>query len=276
MNSYFFIPGTRLHKIGVIQALKVTAIIIDLEDAVKGTERQSIIDTVIVDDTFKNYFFRVPLYDQNNQLLNLDIFDRLVNSGIKNFVLPKLYNKKDLLYITDKSKYKHLKFLLLIESPRFFLEIEDVLLYNRPKQITGIGLGSHDFMAEIGGVHHLKNLDYIRTQLLYLARATDITAIDIASMELKNAENFRNEMIDGFEKGYDAKFFIHPWQMELKNDLILYNQEDLDWALEVKSVLKSVGDRDEFNPIVIKGNIIEKPHILKMQKILDYFKYESK
>lgn len=274
MQSYFFVPGTRLHKIEDIQKLNVSQIIIDLEDAVKFSERKEILEQLKLNSNYKNFYVRIPLYNESEKI-NTFIFRELYQNGFRKFVFPKIQKSDDFDEMISENKYLDLQIILLVETTRFFLEVRDVLL-KYENIFSGIGIGSHDFMSEVGGVHNLQNLEYVRLQILYLARMIDIIAIDIASMELKNAENFKNEIIDGFEKGYEAKFFIHPWQMKLKNELILYNQEDLDWAIEVKNVLKSVGNKDEFNPIVIKGNIIEKPHILKMQKILDYYNYESK
>ena len=47
MDSYFFIPVTRLDKIPKIKNLQVSEIIIDLEDAVKYSERLQLLDYII-------------------------------------------------------------------------------------------------------------------------------------------------------------------------------------------------------------------------------------
>src|SRR5690606_35201677 len=128
--------------------------------------------------------------------------------------------------------------------------------------------------GEIGGVHDLKNLEYARQQLLYIARAIKISAIDIASMELSNASILEEEILDGVYKGYDAKFFIHPWQMNVFKSISLYSDQEIKWALNIQKEFNKVGSNEEFNPIVIEGQIIERPHLKKAKKIIKY--YESK
>lgn len=272
MESYFFVPGTRLHKIKDIQKLDVTQIIIDLEDAVKFSERGLILEQLINNAEYKNYYIRIPLYDQDEKLYML-IFKELYENGFRKFVFPKIQKATDFDLILNEGKYTDIKIILLIETTRFFLEVRDVLL-KYESLFSGIGIGSHDFMSEVGGVHDLNNLEYVRLHVLYLARMIDINAIDIVSMELNEQAIFQDEILDGFRKGYDAKFFIHPWQINMFKSIYLYSELELQWAIRVKEELLKVGSADEFNPIVIDNQIIERPHLKKAEKIIKY--YETK
>jgi len=221
---------------------------------------------------YQQYHIRVPLYDIN-QIPDISFFNELYESGFRKFIFPKIQKAEDVNIIFSGKQYNDLKIILLVETTQLFLEAKDVLL--KYKSIfTGVGLGSHDFMAEVGGVHDLKNLEYARLQILYLARMINIKAIDIASMELKDEHAYRNEIIDGFKKGYDAKFFIHPWQINLFKSISLYEDADLKWAEKVKKAIAEAGSTIEFNPVIIDGQIIERPHLAKAEKIIKY--YESK
>lgn len=272
MESYFFVPGTRLHKIPDIQKLNVSQIIIDLEDAVKFSEREQILEQLKTNADYKNFYVRVPLYDATEKIDTV-IFKELYEKGFRKFVFPKIQKSVDFDVIISQSNYTDLQIILLVETTRFFLEVKDVLL-KYENIFSGIGIGSHDFMAEVGGVHDLRNLEYVRLQILYLARMINIKAIDIASMELKQEENYKEEIIDGLRKGYDAKFFIHPWQIDIFKSISLYSREELNWARKVQNEFKIVGSKAEFNPVVIDGQIIERPHLNKAKKIIKY--YESK
>lgn len=272
MQSYFFVPGTRLHKIGDIQKLNVSEIIIDLEDAVKVSEREEILDQLISNEFYKNFYVRIPLYNELEKL-NISILIELYDNGFRKFVFPKIQKIADFEKIISEREFENLKIILLIETTRFFLEAKDILP-KYEKYFSGIGIGSHDFMAEVGGVHDLKNLEYVRLQILYLARMINIPAIDIASMELNGDKVYADEIMDGFRKGYDAKFFIHPWQVNVFKSVSLYSEDELNWARQVKEELNKVGGPGEFNPIVLNGQIIERPHLAKAEKIIKY--YETK
>lgn len=272
MESFFFVPGSRLHKIPEIQKLNVSQIIIDLEDAVKYSERQQILEQLISNSDFKNFYIRIPLYT-HSEIIDTAIFDVLYENGFRKFIFPKVQKATDFDLIISEKKDVNLEIILLVETTRFFLEVKEILL-KYDKIFTGIGIGSHDFMAEVGGLHTLSNLEYVRLQILYLARMINVKAIDIASMELQSAETLIEEIVDGLNKGYDAKFFIHPWQINVKQNVNLYTENDLIWARKVKEALNLVGNSGEFNPVVIDGQIIERPHLNKAEKIIQY--YESK
>lgn len=270
MDSYFFIPGNKLHKIEAIKALQVAEIIIDMEDAVKESSRVEILKNLVANDDLKQHYIRIPLYSFDEKI-DLRTLQELLNAGFQKFIFPKLNSLADFEIVLDSFKSKEIKIILLVETPLFFLQVQEVLTKYK-NYFSGIGIGSHDFMSVIGGIHNLKNIEYIRQHILYLARAFDITAIDIASMELNDKESFEHEIIDGFQKGYEAKFFIHPWQIEVHRGINFYNAEDHKWALLIKDELDKVGNPNEFNPVVINGQIIERPHLNKMKKILKHYK----
>lgn len=272
MESFFFIPGTRLYKIKDIQNLNVSQIIIDLEDAVKYSERKRILEQLISTTLYHEFYIRIPLYD-NSEQLNTSILQELYHSGFRKFVFPKIQNEADFDKIILEKKYTDLQIVLLIETSRLFLEAKEILLKHETL-FTGLGLGSHDFMSSIGGAHTLQNLEYVRLQILYLARMIHIKAIDIASMELKQDEIIKYEILDSLQKGYDAKFFIHPWQINLFKSISLYTDTELQWAKKIKNQLAKAGGKNEFNPVVIDGQIIERPHLAKAEKIINY--YEGK
>ncbi|MHA6697193.1 aldolase/citrate lyase family protein [Chryseobacterium sp. A321] len=272
MDSYFFVPGTKLHKIADIEKLGISKIIIDLEDAVKVSEREEILKNIKTDPLYQSFYVRVPLYDETEKL-NTSILTNLYSEGFRKFVFPKIQKASDFERIISERDYLNLQVILLIENARFFFEVKDVLI-KYEFCFSGIGIGSHDFMAEIGGVHDLKNLEYVRQKILYLARMINIQAIDIASMELRAESLLEEEIKDGIYKGYDAKFFIHPWQIQLFKSISLYSDDELSWALKVETEYGKVANQAEFNPVIIDGQIIERPHLRKAMKIIRY--YETK
>ncbi len=272
MESYFFIPGTKLRKYRDIQKLNLSQIIIDLEDSVKVSDRNQILRELISTNDFKDLYVRIPLYTVTGDI-DTSFFINLYKNGFRKFIFPKIQQGEDFNKVISENIFEGLQIVLLVETPRFFLEVQEVLLANN-NVFSGIGIGSHDFMAEIGGVHDLKNLEYVRQHILYLARMINIKAIDIASMELVNFSSLKEEILDGLHKGYDAKFFIHPWQMSVFKSISLYSEQEIKWALNVQNELNKVKSEEEFNPIVVDGQVVERPHLNKAKKIIEY--YESK
>src|SRR5699024_9351984 len=107
MESYFFVPGTRLHKIKDIQRLNVSQIIIDLEDAVKFSERRQIIEQLKSNLEYKKIYVRVPLYNEKMEL-ETSFFKELYDYGYKKFVFPKIQKASDFYKIISEKKYADL------------------------------------------------------------------------------------------------------------------------------------------------------------------------
>jgi citrate lyase beta subunit len=271
IDSYFFIPGDKKKFINGMYELNADFFVVDLEDSVSKNNKKTALKEVINLEVKGNTFVRIPFFDECYSRKELK---KLVKHFEGRIVIPKLKNKADLekviTLISDNYLYK---IIILVENTTCFIHLKDILS-EFTKHIYGVGFGSHDFMAEIGGVHDLKNLEYARQHILYLARMSNINAIDIASMELNNRSSLEQEILDGVQKGYDAKFFIHPWQIEVFKSLNIYSPEDYNWAVKVQNAFEKAGSAEEFNPVIIEGQVVERPHLNKAKKIIQY--YESK
>lgn len=278
MRSYFFIPGDKYKNISLIRQQRLDEIIIDLEDAVRGSDRAGIIAELKEDPESRELWIRVPLRTSFEQPLNVDICLQLLNEGFTKFVLPKLRSEVELkeLLAAGGDVMDGIQYILLIEHPQLLLELDGLAL-STPLGLKGIGLGSHDMMSLVGGKHVLKNLQYPRQKVLYAAKAAGLEAIDIASMELRDQLQFEEELKDGFDKGYDAKFLIHPWQLNLFNRFEYYSEEEIAWARQVVEAYSRVKGNEEFAPVIIGNEVIERPHLKRALMIIEKTKsYGSK
>ena len=137
--------------------------------------------------------------------------------------------------------------------------------------ITGITLGSHDYTNVVGMKHTTHYLYFARNYVLNVAKAFDLMAIDIASMNINDDEEFSNECLDAFNMGYDAKFVLHPQQLEVLKKTEYFNQEEVESALEIYEEIKTV-DLDQFSVIKLNGKLYEKPHLKRIMKIVEWNK----
>lgn len=272
MESYFFVPASKIDKIGELKKQQINNFIIDFEDAIKASQRDAFFWELEHLEGAKNCFYRVPLHNLlKTDELDLTLINRFIEKGFSKFVFPKINSINQLDQVFEALNSDTLKIILLIESPRLYLELQSNI-FKYSKKLIGIALGSHDFMSVVGGKHTLKNLEIVRQNILYLGKSCDIISIDIASMDVKDEESFKNEVVDGFNKGYDAKFIIHPKQNEIMNNIQFYSEEEYSQALKIKEELSKIKNKKEFNPVVIDGQIIEQPHINRAEKILKKYK----
>ena len=272
MESYFFVPASKIKKIKELRELNINTFIVDFEDSIKASQRDDLFLDLIRLEISKDYYYRVPLHDLNMaDDLDLRLISKFIKYGFKKFVFPKISSTVQLERILKSLNVDDLEIILLVEMPRFYLELQSTI-FKYSKNLTGIGLGSHDFMSVVGGKHTLKNLEVVRQNILYLAKSCNLNSIDIASMDINNEVSFKNEVIDGFNKGYDAKFIIHPKQFKIINSIQFYSEKEYQQALKIEEELSKLENKKEFNPIVLDGKIIEQPHINRAKQILKNYK----
>lgn len=268
MQSYFFIPASRLDNFTKIKKSKPNFVIIDFEDAIIEKDIDIYFKELHHIKDYQSYWYRLPIRNDFHNDIDLKYIRKFIDKGINLIVLPKLKSAAELRGICEE--FQDIKFIVLIEHPKLLLEMRFALMmdnYKNLKNIIGLALGSHDLTTFLNAKHEEEQLDYPRKELLYLAKAYDFVAIDIASMEIFDQEKFNREVKNGIDNGYDAKFIIHPKQLEwLKTNK--QNEKDTFWAKNVLSKLPQDYNGEDFAPFVFNKEVIEKPHAIKALEIL--------
>ena len=268
MKSYFFIPASRLRKLADIQQSSADEIIIDFEDAILNSDLETYFKEIKSMDNIDSFWFRIPLRNDFEDHLDLDYIRRFQQIGVQKMVIPKIKSSNELIKIAEQ--FKTIRFIILIEHPRLLLQIRDTFMHH-PKileSIYGIGMGSHDLMTFLNAKHTQEQLDYPRKEVLYLAKAYNLQAIDIASMDLFNKELFNEEVIYAKNNGYDAKFIIHPRQLDWMKEETVGDQELLRWAERIVYHLPDNYNGGSIEPFILNEEVIEKPHVLRALDII--------
>jgi citrate lyase beta subunit len=278
LNSYFFIPANNKKYIVKADELDVHSIVFDLEDAIGPSEIEDSIENLRGIKIAKNYYVRLSFFANENYELNEKIFSKLLAIGFRGFVIPKFRSVKQIhvlnSYLKSAGLAKHeVRFILLVEHPAGLFELIPVLkegLIN----FVGIALGSHDYADALGMKHTLQNLYFGRQFILNLAKAFEIDAIDIVSLETTDYSLFDNECLDGFQMGFDGKFLIHPGQLKSMNNLRYYSHKEVEEALALQVHLDDI--RSGRSPVIrINGKAYEKPHVNRLEKIIKWRKYNA-
>jgi len=270
LKSYFFIPANKKKYIQKINDIDASYIVLDLEDAIHKDELEQSIDNIFTAKISNEHWIRLPFeISKQSELL------KLVKNGYYNFIIPKVQTEAELTKFIDWISLdidSQLRLILLIESPQALVNIKELAQF---QNVVGLCFGSHDYTQSMNMKHTLENINWARMTILNMAKAQELEAIDIASMELMSEERFVEECRDGFNKGFDAKFIIHPWQLEKLMELSLYDKSEINLALEVREYIKKIGGLSKFTIYKGQDKIIEKPHLKRIKEILDYNGYES-
>ena len=279
LKTYFFVPANNLKFIKKAPSIPATNFVYDLEDSISKKEKNIALGNLKNIKITENTYVRPNLYIENGTL-NLELFSQLIEIGFKNFLIPKV---SDIIQIQElnkifnitKDNFYNFKFILLIEHPAGLLNLTE-MIRSKLLNIELVGLGNYDYSNTMGMKHNLENLWYARNKILNIAKAHELEAIDIVSLNLNAEDEFRNEVLNGFSMGFDAKFIIHPNQIKILNNIQFYTDEEIN---EAKIVYEHILDieNDTISIIKINGKIYEKPHVKRIKKIINWTKrYECK
>jgi citrate lyase beta subunit len=269
LKSFFYIPAGNKKFFSALNKYRPDYFVIDLEDSISSNILNEAIDFVIEEEFMVDIPLYIRLWDFNSEIVinNKRLFEKF-----SNFVLPKVESinqiKVFISSLSDLYKNKNFKFILLFESPEGILNIDKILeIFKR--NLTGIGFGSHDYCNKIGALHDPLYFSFPRNLLLIHGKKYNLMCIDIASANIKDDEAFINECVEGFNLGFDAKPILHPHQLDLLHKAKYFSDLEIREAEELFLLYKGFIPND-ISALKFNGKIIEKPHIKRINNIINY------
>lgn len=264
LDSYFFIPADREDFLAKRDELDVDYFVIDLEDSVSESNKNLAFKNVMDNDFNKQTFFRIPFLDSCYSNKELEKLSLKSNGKI---ILPKVNEISDIesIYAILKN-VKNLQLILLIETPRLYIELKEVLT-KFSKDIIAIGFGSHDFTSMTGIKHDLEHLKHFKLELNVIAKAFNKTFIDGVDVNIRNLKYFIRECQFAYNIGAEGKFMIHPNQIYAEKKVKYLTDEKL---VKYKAIYNRIAllKEEEIDILEFEGKIYEKPHLKKINKIM--------
>ncbi|HET8858759.1 HpcH/HpaI aldolase/citrate lyase family protein [Marivirga sp.] len=274
MKSYFFIPANNEKFLKQATNIESDEIILDLEDAIHNTNVDEAINNIL-NYNLPNHTYTRVINTYKTTSGNYKYLLPLLKEGFHRFVLPKVENSKEIeefaLFIS-KNLRKDPRLIVLIESPKALIFLDEIA---QTEYVEAIGLGSHDYCDAMGMEHTSENILWARMKILNTAKAFEKETIDIASMNINDENEFQNECRDGISKGFESKFIIHPWQLNILKNLSNFTAKDILFAKKVKQYIDDIGGKSNFTIAKIEGQILEKPHLKRINNILKSIGYDT-
>ena len=274
LKSYFFIPGNhkKLHK--KLAAIKADILIVDLEDSISESELDVILENLAQVKNKRDIFLRPKLFNTSNP--TEDLLVKLIDLGFTNFLIPKYKGIDDIRVIENALGSRinsFFKFILLIENPEALFSLMETVRMTT-LNIVGLAFGSQDYCLASCMAHKYELLKFPRFMISGIAKSFKLTCIDIACMELEKKDTFIYELEEAELMGYDAKFIIHPDQLDILANYKKYSNKEIQEANAVMNKYIKLGSPAVF---VYNGKAIEPPHIENYSRIIKYAKeYGSK
>ncbi|MDA8769632.1 aldolase/citrate lyase family protein [Schleiferiaceae bacterium] len=266
MRSFFFIPANVKKYISSVNLIDATDIVFDLEDALGNSSVTTGLQNLVNISNAEKYWVRIGI--SNDEEHNLKVVIELLNIGFKRFILPKVeevFQVDEFIILLESITNIKFEVLVLIESPLGVINADIICEHN---DVSTIGFGSHDYCNIVGMTHSLENISWARQKILNSGRAYGKEIIDVTSMNVRDEKAFEEECINGKNMGFDGKFLIHPCQLGVFKKVWQFSYEEIAFAIKVKNEVDSIGGVENFTVLKIDGNVVEKPHLGRINKIL--------
>ena len=265
LESYFFVPADKEKFLKKFRDYDADYFVIDLEESVSDNNKIVAFNNIIKMEVDKNTFVRIPV---NDNIYTENQINELVEKFNGNIVLPKIANLADIYAFINMLKTDVLLHLIiLVENPQCFINLNDIL-NKYTKHIYAIGFGSQDFCSVMGIKHNLINLDFYKKQLNLYTKAYQIKYIDGVDLNIKDLTVFKDECQYLDDNGCEGKFIIHPRQLDEMSNVKQISELEIKKYLKVIKKVEQIGV-ENFSVIEVDGEIYEKPHIAKIQKMLN-------
>jgi len=270
-RSVLYMPGSNPRALEKAQSLPADALILDLEDAVAPTEKESARALVCAEDRVRSYGLRQVLIRINALDTTWGAEDLIAagEAAPDGILIPKVNTAADIQSVATALDRvpERTRLWAMMETPLSILNAQDIAQAH--PRLAGFVLGTNDLIKELGAQFTPERapvLSSLSTCLL-AARANGLTCVDGVYNAFKDADGLRAECEQGRALGFDGKTLIHPAQIDITNEVFAPSQDDLDLAkrqIEAFDAATASGA----GVAVVDGRIVENLHIKTARKTL--------
>jgi len=281
MRTALFVPGNRPDRIEKAFGTEADVIIIDLEDAVPLSEKES--SRPNVREKVAQFADRMILVRTNaldSDFIKGDL-DEAIVEGVNGIILPKVEKADDihdinkLLLEVEKNRTLpdgSIRIFPLIESAAAVQHVYNIVsTKTKPQRIYTVAFGAADYTLDMGIEMTMEGTElfYARSRIAIACRATGIAPpIDTPFMiDLKNTDALISDARRAKELGFQGKLVIHPNQVEPCNRIFSPLPEDIKKAEKIVKAFEEA-EAAGVAAIQLEGKFIDYPVVKRSKNIL--------
>ncbi len=260
LKSFLFVPGHQPARFDKACATGADAIIIDLEDAVapsdKDSARQAIASWL---PGSRPVMLRINSVDTPWFQDDLTLCQ---SPGVSGVILPKAENPADLEKIAAVLG-PDLPLFPLIESAAGLWNARALAQVGSVRRLM---FGSIDFQFDLGIQGEGDELLYFRSQLVLVSRLVGLQSpIDGVTTALDDPAQLTADVSYARRLGFGGKLCIHPKQVDLVNQGFLPSDTEVQWAHRIVQAMQAANGA----AVAVDGKMVDKPVLLRAETILN-------
>lgn len=277
-RTMLFSPADNPKMLVNAHLYKPDAIIFDLEDAVKYSEKDAARDLLaealrVMDYGDTEIYARInPLYTEFGK----DDVTQLVPAGLR-FMRLAMCEKPEQIIELDKLLTKiekehkipegSCKIQCSLETPLGVTNA--VSIATASKRVESISFGAEDFTRSLGAerTKEGKEIFTARSMVVMAAAIAGVDAIDTVWSDINDEEGFRAEVKGAMNMGFAGKSCIHPSQVRVVHEIFTPSKEELEKSLTIVEAA-SKADINKGGVITVNGKMVDIPVIAKAEKVV--------
>ena len=278
-RALLYMPGDDRRKIEKAATLGVDSVCMDLEDGTALTrkvEARAVIAQAMQELDF-GASERCIRINGVGSGLEMDDLAAALDARPDSIVVPKVEEPGHVAWVSeqiDSYEFSHrlprggIRMLIVVETARGILNLPE--LAGADRRVEAIIFGGEDFAASIGATRTQGAVEllYARQAVITACAAFDLQAIDIVTVDFKDAEALRREAQFGALLGFSGKQIIHPAQVEPVQSAFTPSDLAVAYARRVIEAFEQNQQAGK-GAFALDGKMIDMPLLRNAQKLLE-------
>ncbi|MEI8393010.1 MAG: CoA ester lyase [Actinomycetes bacterium] len=271
-RSVLYMPAANERALDKAKSIPADALIFDLEDAVSPDAKP---------DARRNAVAAARSGEYGNKEITIrcngletqwgaDDLTAAAMAGVSAVVIPKINSVREVEAVSSALATAgapgSMKIWAMIETPTAIFDVRAIAAHPRVQTLV---MGTNDLAKELRATQvrgRAPLMHHLATALL-AAREAGKIILDGVFNDIKDADAFRDECLQGAQMGFDGKTLIHPSQVEIANDVWAPTADEVDYAQRVIAAFEEATAEGR-GVITVDGRMIENLHVDNARQVL--------
>lgn len=275
-RSRLYLPGNQAKLMLNAGIHKPDAIILDLEDSVASSEKNTA--RLIVRNALRtlDFFGSERMVRINQGKTGLKDLEAVIPHNVHLILVPKVETAKQLIEVDEKIQAirkdcgrKEPVFLMpILESASGILNSLEIA--KASKNNVAIAMGLEDYTADIGVERTNQGREslFARSQVVNAARSAGIQAIDTVFSDVNDEDALRESVREAKEIGFDGKGCIHPRQIKPVHEEFAPTEPEIEKAKKIVRAFDEAEARG-LGVVSLGSKMIDPPIVKRAQNTIN-------
>jgi citrate lyase subunit beta/citryl-CoA lyase len=278
LRSLLFVPGNQERRVEKALTIPADAIILDLEDSVPDTEKESARDMLPMGISRfhaakKHIFVRVNSLTTPHSLPDIKA---AVAGRIEGILLPKsesittIRQAEGIMAEAERASGINVGqtgIIALVETPGGLINANEIA--SASPRIIGIAFGAEDYALEMGIQRTREGAEvyYPRMVISVACHAARILAFDSVYTDVRDKEGLIAETRAVKQMGFHGKMVIHPDQVNPVNEVFSPSESEVAYARRVVEAFDAGVKRGQAS-VSLNGKMVDIPVLERARNLL--------